>query len=125
MLRTGVDMIRIERVRRAVERHGDRFYQRFFTDAERRICEGRFESLAARVAAKEAVGKVFQTGIGDVRWIEIEILRGERGEPQLHLHGDAAALAAQLGLNEWSLSLSHTDELALAFVVALGSQETP
>jgi holo-[acyl-carrier protein] synthase len=65
------------------------------------------------------------TGIGDVQWVEIEVLRGARGEPHLHLHGDAAALAAKLKLRHWSVSLSHTEELALAFVVALSSQEPP
>src|SRR5574341_848995 len=90
MLRTGVDIIEVERIRRAAERHGERFYQRFYTEIERRRYKGNYPSLAARFAAKEAVAKVLGTGIGDCRWIEIEVVNGERGRPELALYGDAA-----------------------------------
>ena len=120
MLRTGVDMIEVERIREAAGRHGEQFYQRFFTQAERDLCGGRFPQLAARFAAKEAVSKALGTGIGDVRWVEIEILRAERGQPDLRLHGSASALAEKLGLRTWSLSLSHTHQHAIACVVAMG-----
>ncbi|PJF43544.1 MAG: holo-[acyl-carrier-protein] synthase [Phototrophicales bacterium] len=119
MLRTGVDLIDIERVERAIERHGERFFKRFFTPAEQTYCEGRLASLAARIAAKEAVAKALGTGIGDVRWVEIEILADERKRPILVLHGNAAQLAASLGLDEWDISLTHTQQQAMAFVVAL------
>lgn len=118
MLRTGVDIIEVNRIRRAAERHGERFYRRFFTPAERDRCEGRYPALAARFAAKEAVAKALGTGIGDVRWVEIEITNDERGRPEVVLHGAAAELAARLGLREWAISLSHTREHAVAFVVA-------
>ncbi|MGF1507299.1 MAG: holo-ACP synthase, partial [Anaerolineae bacterium] len=72
------------------------------------------------VAAKEAVGNALGSGIGDVRWVEVDVLRGDRGEPRLVLHGAAAQLAAKLGLSEWSVSLTHTERDALAFVVAMG-----
>lgn len=119
MLRTGVDMIEVERIRKAVERHGIRFYRRFYTDAEYQQYEGRFPSLAARFAAKEAVSKALGTGIGDCRWVEIEIINDERGRPEVVLHGDAARMAAELGLSKWSVSLSHTREHAIAVVVAM------
>ncbi len=119
-LRTGVDIISVERVRKAALRHGERFYRRFFTEDERQGCGERYASLAARIAAKEAVAKALGTGIGDVRWVEIEVITGERGRPELHLHGAAAELAARMGLTHWSLSLSHTETEAIAFVVALG-----
>ncbi|GAB4477497.1 MAG: holo-ACP synthase [Anaerolineae bacterium] len=119
-LRTGVDIISVERVRKAAQRHGERFYRRFFTEAERRRCGERYASLAARIAAKEAVAKALGTGIGDVRWVEIEVVDGARGQPELRLHGAAAELAGRLGLAHWSLSLSHTETDAIAFVVALG-----
>ncbi len=118
MLRTGVDMIEIARVERAMQRHGERFFRRFFTPAERAYCADRPERLAARIAAKEAVAKALGTGIGDVRWIELEIGADGRGRPTLCLHGDAARLAAELGLTAWDVSLSHTKTDAIAFVVA-------
>ncbi|NDJ53721.1 MAG: holo-[acyl-carrier-protein] synthase [Chloroflexi bacterium] len=124
MLRTGVDIIDVARVRDAAQRHGERFYQRFFTEAELTACGQRFPSLAARIAAKEAVSKALGTGIGDVRWVEIEVVNDERGRPVLNLYGDAATLATQLGLTEWDLSLSHTDRQAIAFVVALSRTTT-
>lgn len=120
MLRVGVDMVEVARIERAIERHGERFFRRFFTEAERDYCQHNARSLAARFAAKEAVAKAFGTGIGDIRWVEIEILGDDRRRPVLHLHGDAARLAADLGLTEWDVSLSHTDGQAIAFVVALG-----
>lgn len=117
MLRVGVDLIDIERVRVAAARHGERFYTRFLTPAERAYCADRPERLASRLAAKEAVGKALGTGIGDIRWIEIEVLSDPRGRPILTLHGDAARLAAELGVTAWDISLSHTATQALAFVV--------
>ncbi len=120
MLRTGVDLIEVDRIRSAAERHGERFFARFYTPRERARCEDRYPALAARFAAKEAIAKALGTGIGDVQWTEIEVVHDDRGRPQVVLHGAAAALAASLGLTEWSLSLSHTHEHAVAFVVATG-----
>ncbi len=120
MLRTGIDLIEVSRIEESVHRFGERFYRRFFTDAERAYCGARFAALASRFAAKEAVAKALGTGIGDVRWVEIEIVQGERNKPEVKLHGAAADLAARLGLTEWSISLSHTHEHAIAFVVAIG-----
>ena len=119
-LRVGVDVIEVARIQRAATRHGERFYQRFFTPQEREICKDQPWRLAARVAAKEAVAKAFGTGIGDMRWTEIEIIRDARGRPELLLHGDAAQLAESMGLTQWEISLSHTEDNAIAFVVAMG-----
>ncbi len=121
MLRTGVDIIEVARIDAAILRHGDRFFNRFFTPLELIESEGRTPALAARFAAKEAVAKALGRGIGDVGWKEIEIVRDERRGPQLRLHGAALALAAELGLAEWSVSLSHTHEHAMALVVAMGA----
>ena len=120
MLRTGVDLIEVRRVRETCERYGERFLNRVFCESEWRAYEGRWPELAARFAAKEAVSKALGTGIGDVTWTEFEIVRDERGMPGVRLSGRAAAIAAELGLREWSLSLSHTAEHAIAFVVAMG-----
>ena len=118
MLRTGVDMIEVERIARAINRHGDRFFYRFYTDRELAYCGGHIRALAARFAAKEAVAKCLGTGVGDVRWLDIEIVNGARGEPVLVFHGAALLVVEGLGLQEWSLSLSHTREHAVAIVVA-------
>lgn len=119
MIRCGVDLIEISRVERAIERHGERFFKRFFTDAERHYCADQPHRLAARIAAKEAVSKTLGTGIGDVQWVEIEILADERKRPVLHLHGNAARIATELGLHSWDISMSHSDVQAMAFAVAL------
>ena len=120
MLRVGVDLMEVARVERAMQRHGERFFARFFTSAERAYCEDRPERLAARVAAKEAVAKALGTGIGAVQWVDIEVMADARRRPLLHLHGNAENLAAELGLTTWEISLSHTETQAIAFVVATG-----
>jgi len=123
MLSTGVDMIEVTRIERGISRHGDRFLQRFFTAQEVAYCAGRFTSLAGRFAVKEAVGKALGTGIGDVSWTDIEVVCNERGRPGLVLHNQAKELAKQLGLTEWSISLSHTDTHAIGFAVATGRND--
>jgi holo-[acyl-carrier protein] synthase len=120
-LSTGVDLVDIARVRDAVERHGERFVARIFTEIEQHECHGRFESLAARFAAKEATAKALGCGIGDVGWLDIEIRSDEKHAPHLYLHGEAERLAKDLGLSTWSVSLSHTHGQAIAFVVAISS----
>jgi holo-[acyl-carrier protein] synthase len=117
-LYTGVDLIEVHRLRAAINRHGERFLCRIFTDREREQLRGNLPSLAGRFAAKEAVAKALSTGIGDISWLDIEILRGPAREPLLHLHGKARQLAEGLGIQQWSLSLSHTHEHAIALVVA-------
>ena len=121
VLKTGVDLIEIERIQRAVARHGVRFLQRVYTATERQDCQQRMESLAARFAAKEAVAKTLGTGVwrDGVAWTDIEVLREASGAPRLILHGAAATIAADLGLHTWSISLSHDRAQAIAFVVAM------
>jgi len=119
-LATGVDIIEIERINDSVARNGERFLKRVYTKKELALCREDMASLGVRFAAKEAVAKALGCGIGDVRWQEIEILRDNARAPVLHLHGAAQALADQLGLETWSLSLSHTRSHAVAFVVAVG-----
>lgn len=118
MLRCGIDMVENKRVKAGIERFGERYLNRFFTPDERRDCADQPHRLAARLAAKEAVSKALGTGIGDISWREIEILRDERGRPILRLHGAAAAVSAVLGLREWDISLTHTQEHAAAVAVA-------
>ncbi|WP_119073057.1 holo-ACP synthase [Aggregatilinea lenta] len=125
MLRVGVDLIEVERIERVRARYGERFFTRFFTPAEREQCKDLPTRLAARIAAKEAVAKALGTGIGDVRWIDIEVRLDARGAPSLCLHAAASVLAQELGLNEWQISLSHTQDHAIAFVVAMGDGAVP
>ncbi len=113
----GVDMIETERVARSIERFGDRYLKRIYTEQELRYCNGRAHSLAARWAAKEATAKALGTGIGDVRWREIEVVSHPNRPPRLRLHGAAADLATQLGISSFAISLSHTKDYAIAFVV--------
>ncbi len=120
VLRIGVDMIEVARVQRALARHGERFYARFFTPRERHICAEQPQRLAARFAAKEAAAKALGTGIGVVRWLDLEIDADAQGRPILKLHAAAAQIAQQLQLTAWEVSLSHTETHAIAFVVALG-----
>ena len=122
-LATGLDLVEIERFAKAVERQGNRFLKRVFTERELHLTEGNIRSLAVRFAAKEALAKALCTGIGPITWHEVEILRGQAKEPVVHLHGEAQRLAHQQGLQVWSLSLSHTETTAAAFVVAVGAAE--
>jgi holo-[acyl-carrier protein] synthase len=123
MLTTGVDLIEIARIERALERYGDRFLERVFTRNEIFYCRGRVAELAARFAAKEAVSKALGVGMrvlahDGIYWQDVEIVGDHRGKPIVRLSGRAAERAAELDLTEWAVSLSHTKELAIAFVVA-------
>lgn len=120
ILRTGIDLLEISRLREAIDRHGERFLARIFTPAERELCGGNDKSLAARFAAKEAVAKALGTGLGKVAFTDIEILRGPNGEPYLILHREARAAADAMKLTGWAISLSHTRAYAMASVVAQG-----
>jgi len=123
MLTTGVDLVKIARIERALERHGERFLKRVFTMAEVLYCRGRPPELAARFAAKEAVSKALGVGVrmmsrDGISWHDAEIVGDMRGKPLIRLHGRAAERAEELALTEWAVSLSHTREHAIAFVVA-------
>jgi len=119
-LSTGVDLIDIARIQDVLQRHGERFLDRIYTRAEQQECNGRVPSLAARFAAKEAAAKVLGCGIGDVSWLDIEVIGDENHAPHLYLHGEGQKLAKKLGLSNWSVSLSHTKTQAIALVIAMG-----
>jgi holo-[acyl-carrier protein] synthase len=124
-LSVGVDVVELERLRRAVDRFGDRFLARIYTSEELVYARGRVPELAARFAAKEAVSKALGVGMRHlsrhgIGWHEVEVLSDLRGKPLLRLTGHAAELADQQGLTEWAVSLSHERDRALAFVVAQG-----
>jgi len=118
-LSTGIDIIEIPRIERALGRWGQRFLERVYTPAEVAYCRGRVPELAARFAAKEAIAKALGTGLAGISWNEMEILPDRRGKPLVFLHGRARERAELLGLTEWAVSLSHLAELAVASVVAM------
>jgi holo-[acyl-carrier protein] synthase len=118
LLGLGCDLIEIERIRGVLERQGERFLSRVFTEEERAYCGGMKhpeKHLAARWAAKEAVSKCFTTGIGaELGWKAISVYHGARMEPRVRLDAQGAALLRQVGGTEILLTLSHTESTALA-----------
>ena len=118
MLTTGVDIIEIPRIKQTLDRYGERFLKRVFTPDEIAYCRGRAPNLAGRFAAKEATMKALGTGVRGVSWKDIEVIRAESGAPSVKLHGRAKARAERLQVVEISLSISHSREFAVAFVVA-------
>ncbi len=122
LLRTGIDMIEIDRVQEVIRRHGRRYLERVFTQGELEQAAGQAQSLAGRFAAKEAAAKALGTGIGPVAWKDIEILGDDQKAPTLNLYGAAAEKAEQLGLSTWSVSITHSMSHALAVVVGAGEK---
>jgi holo-[acyl-carrier protein] synthase len=124
-LSVGVDIVELDRVRRAVERYGERFLARIYTPEEMARYRDRLPELAARFAAKEAVSKALGVGLNHISahgigWQEVEVLPDRLGKPVVHLSGRAKELAEEQGLHDWAISLSHGRDHAVAFVVALG-----
>ena len=113
----GIDVIEIARVRAVLERHGERFLRRVYTEDEVRYCRGRVPELAARFAAKEAVMKALGTGVRGVGWRDIEILPNRRGKPLVFLYGRGAERAERIALRGLDISLTHSREYAMASAV--------
>ncbi len=118
---TGVDIAEVGRIRQSVERFGERFLHRVFTEGEIQYCErkaNRFESYAGRFAAKEAAMKALGTGWNHgIRWRDVEVVRPKGQRPTLQFHGLAAELARKMGAKNIALSITHTSEQALANVI--------
>jgi holo-[acyl-carrier protein] synthase len=115
----GTDIIEISRLKDTEARWGAHFLHRIYTEAELELCQGRAESLAARFAGKEAVMKALGgQGLG-LFWREIEILAETGGKPVVVLHGGTLGKAQSLGLAKLEISLSHSRDLAIAFVVGI------
>src|SRR5579884_553476 len=118
---SGVDLADVARIRRSIERYGERFLTRVYTPAERAYVaqkKNRFERYAARFAAKEAAMKAIGTGWRHgVTWQDIEVRRLPGGRPAIVLSGKAAEFADKLGVTRVHLSLTHTAELAMAQVI--------
>ena len=124
MLTTGADILHIPRLEEALATHGMRFLQRVYTPQELTYCRGRVPELAARFAAKEAISKALGVGMRimareGIYWHDAEVINDSLGKPTVNLHGKANLRAQALGLTQWSISLTHEKEYAIAFVVAL------
>jgi holo-[acyl-carrier protein] synthase len=118
----GIDVCSIERMRKALDRHGERFFARICSDRERQDLTGRdtATSLAGRFAAKEAFAKALD-GAPGVGWHEIEVRRTATGRPKLELSGNALSLVEQHGVTRWHLSITHDGGVAAAVVVLEGA----
>jgi holo-[acyl-carrier protein] synthase len=120
--RIGIDLVSVKAVRESIDEHGDRYLKRFYTEGELGDCntgQGIIaERLAARFAAKEATLKVLRPGDEAVPWRTIGVVRHGPGWVTVELIGRAAALAAEAGLKDFELSISHEDDYATAVVIA-------
>ena len=118
-LATGIDIVEVQRFRDLSPSIRERFFQRVLTAGEREAMAGQFERAAGFFAAKEALSKALGCGIGPISWQEIEILKNEQGKPELKLYGNALKIAVQAGISDWSLSISHTRQNAIAMVIGV------
>ena len=118
---TGIDIAEVPRIAESIERFGERFLRRVFTEEEIRYCESkanRIERYAARFAAKEAAMKALGTGWNfGIRWRDIEVFRPPGSRPTIQFHGKAAEIAERLHMKNVALSLTHTAEHAIASVI--------
>lgn len=124
LLGHGIDIVETGRIARMIDEHSDRFLERCFTAGERGYAgerRRRDEHLAGRFAAKEAVLKALGTGWRDgIAWTDIEVVLLPSGQPAVKLHGAAARIAGDMGITQWSLSITHTADYAAASVIAMG-----
>lgn len=120
----GVDIAEVQRVKLAIERQGEKFLRRVYTENEIAYCEkfkNKFERYAGRFAVKEAAMKALGTGWSrGVRWVDIETVRQSGGRPSVALYGEAKKIAAQLGVKTVALSITHTETQALAQIIFEG-----
>ncbi|MCK5763793.1 MAG: holo-ACP synthase [Clostridiales bacterium] len=121
----GTDIVEIERIKKAIEKN-DRFLERIFSEKERELFESRKNnifSIAANFAGKEAVSKVFGTGIRDFNWVEIEIFRDDLGKPYVVLSGRAKSISEAKSIENILISLSHSKEQAIAYAIGVNNKE--
>jgi len=123
----GIDLVDCRQMDRLIERHGRRFLERVFTGTERaysKLNKNRTEKLAGRFAAKEAVLKLIGTGWrGKIAWKDIEIANNTMGQPLVKLCGEVKRIAGELGIEQVSVSITHTSNFAIASAVALAKKE--
>jgi len=119
----GIDLVDCPRIEEMVKRHGERFVNRVFTEAEQVYAEANrnnIEKLAGRFAAKEAILKLMGTGWrGKIAWTDIEVINNDVGQPGVTLSGEVRKIADKLGIEQISISITHTANFAIASAVAL------
>lgn len=124
----GIDLVEVGRIALMQADHGATFLDRCFTKAEQAYCLDHRHAavhLAGRFAAKEAIVKVFGTGLrGKMAWTDMEILNDHLGRPVLTLSGATAEMAAGMGIVEWHLSITHTENHATASAIGCGERTT-
>ncbi len=117
----GIDVVQNERIRDSIERFGDRFINRIYTEGEKEYCKNSANPaihFAARWAAKEAAFKALGTGWAEgVKWLDVEVERLASGKPELHLHGQALSRATSMGAMRFHVSLTHDRLISCAVVV--------
>lgn len=119
----GIDLVDFPRIENLIDRHRERFLDRVFTEREQNdaaVIKNRVEKLAGRFAAKEAVLKLLGTGWrGKIAWTDIEIVNNPLGQPIVEITGEVKNIAQQAGIEQITLSITHTANFAIASVVAL------
>jgi holo-[acyl-carrier protein] synthase len=126
----GIDLVDCPRIEEMIKRHGERFINRVFTNAEQAYAEANkkngIEKLAGRFAAKEAVLKLMGTGWrGKIAWTDIEIKNNSDGQPEVTLSGEVEKIADKLGIKHVSVSITHTANFAIASAVAMAQKGLP
>jgi len=122
----GIDLVDFPRIAEMVERHGERFLNRIFTETEQEYAKStrnEMEKLAGRFAAKEAILKLLGTGWrGKIAWTDIEVVNNAMGQPEVMLSGEVERIAKELGIGHVSVSITHTANFAIASAVALAEK---
>jgi holo-[acyl-carrier protein] synthase len=123
----GIDLVDRPRIKQMVQRHGQRFLNRVYTTKEQQYAEShrdKIEKLAGRFAAKEAVLKLMGTGwVGKIAWTDIEVVNNSAGQPEVAITGEVKRIAEKLGINQISVSITHTANFAIASAIALADTD--
>ena len=123
----GIDLVDCPRIEQMIDRHGERFINRVFTEAEQVYANSNrnnVEKLAGRFAAKEAILKLMGTGWrGKIAWTDIEVKNDDTGRPEVTLAGEVKKIAEKLGIEHISISITHTANFAIASAVALADEK--
>jgi holo-[acyl-carrier protein] synthase len=123
----GIDLVDRPRIKQMVLRHGERFLNRVYTPKEQQYAEShrdKIEKLAGRFAAKEAVLKLMGTGwVGKIAWTDIEVINNSAGQPEVTISGEVKRIAEKLGINQISVSITHTANFAIASAIALANAD--
>jgi len=127
VLAHGIDLVDFKQIERLMQRHGRRFVERIFTPGEQAYADSNknpIEKLAGRFAAKEAILKLIGTGWrGKISWRDIEITNNKLGQPIVRICGEVERVAGRLGIDQISVSITHTSNFAIASAVAVAGEK--